>query len=71
MSPKDKAIELFNKYDECLNNIAIGSNGIEHHLSERAKWCAYILAEEIINGNFGDGYDYQFWENVKAEILTL
>ena len=71
MSPKDKAIELFNKYDECLNNIAIGSNGIEHHLSERAKWCVYILVEEIINSGFGDGYDHQFWLNVKREALDL
>ena len=34
--------ELIKEFDECLNNIACGSNGLEEHLLELAKSCADI-----------------------------
>ncbi len=49
MTPKEKAAELVKQFDECLNHIAIGSNGIEDHLLERAKACALICVVVMIN----------------------
>jgi len=74
MTHKEQAEELVKKFDECLNHIACGSNGIEDHLHDRAKQCALIAVELMIN-------EYQLkypsswslsrlkkWQDVKAEI---
>lgn len=36
-----------------------------------SKKCAIILVDEIINGNFGEGYDHIYWLSVKEEIEKL
>ena len=48
MTPKEKAEELVNSFDESLNHIRGGSNGLEEALRERAISCAIICVEEII-----------------------
>lgn len=49
MTEKEKASELVKKFDDCLNHIAMGSNGLEDMLLERAKACALICCDEMIN----------------------
>ena len=56
MTPKEKAEEIFTKM-------------YKNNLSEQlAKNCSLIAINLVIDGNFGDGYDHQFWECVKEEI---
>lgn len=72
--PKDKAEELIDKFDECLNHIACGSNGIEDHLKERAKQCALICVNEIINSYGNNEWynnDIQYWNQIKRAIEEL
>ena len=60
MTPKEKAKELVSKYEFIY---------IQNYTSMYdVKRCAIIAVEEIIDGNFGDGYNHQFWECVKEEI---
>ena len=42
----------------------------EHDI-DTLRLIALITVEEVINGNFADGYDHQFWECVKAELEVL
>lgn len=83
MTPKEKAAELVKQFDECLNHIAIGSNGIEDHLLERAKACALICVDEILNSRPSSPCEIglvdwaqweqakQYWQEVKNEILKM
>jgi len=48
MTPKEKAKELVNSFDHCLNNIDCGSNGIEDLILDRAKQCALLCVDEIL-----------------------
>ena len=62
MEPREKAIELVHKF------------GMENQYYERAKQCALIAVDEIINVTVGlngwiDGF--QYWEQVKQEIEKL
>ena len=62
MTPKEKAIELFDKIYE----YAI--------FDEAAKQCALIAVDEVINSIFGN-YEFDFlrnfWQEVKKEIEAL
>lgn len=67
MTPKEKAIELVNKYDETLTYL-------ESKL--KSKQCALIAVNELI----GQCWDYRdidlesscnFWKEVKQEIEKL
>ena len=83
MTPKEQAEELVKKFDECLNHIACGSNGIEDHLNDRAKQCALIAVEFILSAMPdivpAEGYgsarfinpDIEKWQAVKSEIEEL
>ena len=68
MTPKEKAKELFDKY-----YIVCQEFTEEIQCSIQAKQCALIAVNEIINVTTGlkgwiDGF--QYWEEVKKEILT-
>ena len=68
MTPKEKAIELYNKmYDYSL-------------FEEEAKRCALIAVDEILNGYEFDSLDIEhkrimdninYWDKVKQEIENL
>jgi hypothetical protein len=75
MIPKDKAIELVNKYLELGKDFTRGVS-----MQEFSKECALIVVDEILN-NFGsrvgDKIHYcnyltiQYYEEVKQEIENL
>lgn len=73
MTPKEKAKELVDKYDDTLTYLESKS---------KAKQCALIAVDEIINANpykwvpFMNQYsesvlasDISYWQEVKQEIL--
>jgi uncharacterized protein YdaT len=67
MTPKEKAIELYNKMYE--TGFKPKSALIR---TEQAKECALIAVDEILL-NFGieDGWTYEYWQEVKKEIEKL
>jgi hypothetical protein len=79
MTPKDKAIELYNKYEQLGRDFTRGVS-----MKEFAKQCALIAVDEILKSNedwnleqniwcdtgfFGDCQMY--WIAVKQEIEVL
>jgi hypothetical protein len=64
MTPKEKAIELFDKYDYIL---------YKEYNNLEAKHCALIAVEEILEvGNVIISYNVtDYWEEVKQEIEKL
>jgi hypothetical protein len=72
MTPKEKAIELYNKFYNTSNH--------PHHVETRqqiAKQCALIAVDEIISEygtyykvNIDDKY-VSYWQEVKQEIEKL
>ncbi len=77
MTHKEQAEELVKMFDECLNHIACGSNGIEDHLHDRAKQCALIAVDMLIDESpldtpiFWDLVRRANWQAVKSEIEKL
>ena len=68
MTPKAKAIELYNKYMQMP---------FPTH-TDRAKQCALIAVDEILNSNpnypefkENEGTPIRYWEVVKQEIENL
>ena len=70
MTPKEKAIELFEKYDK---NIV--STNYKHMCKEAVIQCALIAVDEIIyylEITLGvDKEDFEYWQKVKEEIEKL
>ena len=72
INPKEKAIELFNKYADEINFDDIYSN-----YKKQSKQCALIAVEEIINSIDIGFEDYKglakniYWNEVKQEIENL
>ena len=64
MKPKEKAKELLEKYDETLTYLESKS---------KAKQCALISVDEIINYLEVDGFSTQikYWLEVKQEIELI
>jgi hypothetical protein len=69
MTPKEKAIELYNNFYNTSTH--------PHHVESRqqfAKQCALIAVDEILNVIIGS-YDYElekiYWQEVKQEIEKL
>jgi hypothetical protein len=70
MTPKEKAVELFEKmllkHEQSYEGAYIGY--------KEAKQCALIAVDEIMNVIIGS-YDYElekiYWQDVKNEILAL
>lgn len=65
MTPKEKAEELFDKFDKSVNTIT----------SYPIKRCALIAVDEILDASMlhFDDLDYYviFWQEVKREIQEL
>ena len=60
MTPKEKAGDLFYKFS------------MENQYYERAKQCALIAVDEILNVlNVIDNFEMIYWEQVKQEIEKL
>jgi hypothetical protein len=59
MTPKEKANELIEKHTyKC----------VECDFTINACMSALVTVNEIIEGGFADGYDHNFWINVKKYI---
>ena len=68
MTPKDKALELYNKYEQLGRDFTRGVS-----MKEFAKRCALIAADEVIN-TIMSVYQPEtkaFWFEVKQEIEKL
>jgi hypothetical protein len=72
MTPKDKALELYNKYEQLGRDFTRGVS-----MKEFAKQCALIAVDEILNefpqgfkGNFEERRK-EYWQEVKQEIEAL
>ena len=62
MTPKEKAAELVEKFDDAM----------EFATPQRfAKQCALIAVDEILNITLFYFEDEQYWQEVKAEIEKL
>jgi len=57
MTPREKAVELVHKF------------GMENQYYERAKQCALIAVDEVLN--VIDNFEMIYWEEVKQEIEKL
>lgn len=65
MTPKEKAIELVNQYDETLTYLESKS---------KAKECALIAVDEIIKvlwHTHKNEIEFRYWQEVKQEIEKL
>ena len=65
MIPKEKAIELFNKYNELSKDYTRGVS-----INEFAKQCALIAVDELIKNSHSDKRT-EYWQEVKHEINQL
>ena len=68
MTPKEKANELYSKFDNLLNNDFIHPIVYDNQL----KKCALIAVDEVLD-NLEDntGKDIKYWQEVKQEIIRL
>ncbi len=67
MTPKDKAIELYNKYEQLGRDFTRGVS-----MKEFAKQCALIAVDEMIEVAKSLTMETQEWyEEVKKEIEAL
>ena len=72
MTAKEKAIELFNKFDFIYSYDGLDIMD-EEFTKEDRKQCALIAVEEIIYQMY-DKYevvDYRYWNEVKHEIEKI
>jgi hypothetical protein len=78
MTPKEKALELFNKFIPILGGI--NSTDWIYFNGKEAKQCAIIAVDEILDAlvseriSYGGEYRYEesdYWEEVKTEIEKL
>ena len=65
MTPKQKALELYNNYDQLLRDFTRGVS-----IKEAAKQCALITCNEVL-GYMGADRGVEFWLEVKKEIEKL
>jgi hypothetical protein len=73
MTPKEKAVELYNKYEQLGKDFTRGVS-----MAEFAKQCALIAVREIEDAIDFDWMEVQnlesqhrYWEKVKEEIKKL
>jgi hypothetical protein len=77
MTPKEKALELYNKYEQLGRDFTRGVS-----MKEFAKQCTLIAVDEIINTNpkiiinwaFSGTQEFNnisYWQEVKKEIEKL
>ena len=67
MTPKEKALELVDKFWDKLYAIPSFNNPTE--LAEQSKQCGLICVDEILE--FHDRIDVKYWKKVKKEIEKL
>ena len=65
MTPQEKAVELYTKYDELGRDFTRGVS-----MREFAKECALVCCNEVL-GYMGADRGHQYWTEVKAEIERL
>lgn len=69
MEPRDKAIELMDKYWE------LDVDDRATVWTEKCKQCCLIAVNEIIDSlqikNYAQAYNYEYWNEVKQEIENL
>jgi len=72
MTPKEKAIELVNKFGKI--ELGLTEKGEPYLMAQEslreAKQCALIAVDEIISDN-ASIYSQQYWNEVKQEIEKL
>ena len=66
-NPKDKADELYSKYDDLLNK----DFGNPIVFDNQLKICALIAVDEILKIIFEHQNAYEYWKEVKQEIENL
>jgi len=78
MIPKEKAIELFDKYYKLFNNfpnyqyVIENLNTIQDEKLYTTKQCALIAVDEIIKDKKAfNQISVEYWEDVKQEIEKL
>jgi hypothetical protein len=76
MTPKEKARELKQKFFPYVDWMDIQTDATNRRWALRnAKKCALICVDEIIkndNENYGmNGFVFEYWQEVKAEIELL
>lgn len=71
MTPKEKAEELFNRFNkEGLHQISPFINRTIR--KEMIKQCALILVSELLNTlDKGDNFNIEYWQEVRKEIENL
>ena len=67
MTPKDKAIELVEKFENLQSNKMSDYSRIEY---PTAKLCALLAAVEVL-GWMGADRGTEFWQEVKKEIEAI
>jgi hypothetical protein len=75
MTPKEKAIELVDKFyqttpNECFVNEPIGI-AERYKAWEQSKQCALIAVDEIISVTWHSPFHCDYWQEVKEEIEKL
>ena len=77
MTPKDKAVELVDKYRTCIRIADKYDNNVSEDEIYLAKQCALIAVDEILKSNPCKFivYEYEinrdYWQEVKQEIEKL
>jgi hypothetical protein len=73
MTPQEKAVELYNKYEQLGKNFTRGVS-----MAEFAKECALIAVDEVIKAipdasDYDSPYNHElvYWQLVKEEIEKL
>lgn len=66
MTPQEKAIELYTKYDNLCRDFTKGVS-----IKEMAKESALITVDEIVKNGIYSFEDNRYWEQVKQEIKKL
>ena len=65
MTPQEKALELYSKYEQLGRDF---TRGVSMH--EFAKQCALICCDQVLS-DMGADRGYSYWTEVKAEIEKL
>ena len=65
MTPQEKAVELYSKYEQLGRDF---TRGVSMH--EFAKQCALICCNEVLS-DMGADRGHSYWTEVKAEIEKL
>ena len=68
MTPRDKANELYSKYDDLLNK----DFGNPIVFDNQLKQCALIAVDEILNEYWSHNTERRdWWKEVKKEIINI